>query len=263
MNEKNEIYGIARCSTSKQDVEYEITELVKKGVPKENIFIEYITGKADLDKRVELDKLFKIVKPGISKIVATDITRIARNPKTFYEILEFIENNNLCLEIGTLICDCRNSELDIMTSTMLQVLSVFASFDIKMKTFQIKLGLRNAKEKNVKLGRKAITKKTLENAGFTVSTSAKPTEIVTEQFPSKGSELLKGSIIKLYTETENTRVSKKVPDLTNKSLSQVKSLLKNLNLNYSVTGSGTVVSQEPIANTQVEEGTVVKITLGN
>lgn len=163
MNEKNEIYGIARCSTSKQDVEYEITELVKKGVPKENIFIEYITGKADLDKRVELDKLFKIVKPGISKIVATDITRVARNPKTFYEILEFIENNNLCLEIGTLICDCRNSELDIMTSTMLQVLSVFASFDIKMKTFQIKLGLRNAKEKNVKLGRKAITKKTLEN----------------------------------------------------------------------------------------------------
>ena len=109
----------------------------------------------------------------------------------------------------------------------------------------------------------AEAKKTLENAGFTVSTSAKSTEVVTEQFPSKGSELLKGSIIKLYTETENTRVSKKVPDLTNKSLSQVKSLLKNLNLNYSVTGSGTVVSQEPIANTQVEEGTVVKITLGN
>ena len=108
----------------------------------------------------------------------------------------------------------------------------------------------------------AEAKKTLENAGFTVSTSAGSKEIVTEQFPTKGSELLKGSIIKLYTETENTRVSKQVPDLTNKSLSQVKSALKNLNLNYSVTGSGTVVSQDPIANTQVEEGTVVKITLG-
>ena len=33
-------YGIARCSTTKQDVEYEITELMKKGVKKENIFIE-------------------------------------------------------------------------------------------------------------------------------------------------------------------------------------------------------------------------------
>lgn len=163
MNDINEVYGIARCSTSKQDVEYEINELVKKGVPKENIFIEYISGKADLNKRTELDKLFKIVKPGISKIIATDITRIARNPKTFYEILEFIENNKLCLEIGSLVCDCRNNELDIMTSTMLQVLSVFASFDLKMKKFQIKLGLKNAVDKGVKLGRKPVTKKTLEN----------------------------------------------------------------------------------------------------
>lgn len=163
MNDTNEVYGIARCSTSKQDVEYEINELVKKGVPKENIFIEYISGKADLNKRTELDKLFKIVKPGISKIIATDITRIARNPKTFYEILEFIENNRLCLEIGSLVCDCRNDELDIMTSTMLQVLSVFASFDLKMKKFQIKLGLKNAVDKSVKLGRKPVTKKTLEN----------------------------------------------------------------------------------------------------
>ncbi len=109
----------------------------------------------------------------------------------------------------------------------------------------------------------AEAKKTLENAGFTVSTSAKSTDIVKEQFPAKGSELVKGSIIKLYTESENTRVSKQIPDLTNKSFSQVKSILKNLNLNYSVTGSGVVVSQDPIANTQVEEGTVVKITLGN
>lgn len=163
MNDTNEVYGIARCSTSKQDVEYEINELVKKGVPKENIFIEYISGKADLNKRTELDKLFKIVKPGISKIIATDITRIARNPKTFYEILEFIENNRLCLEIGSLVCDCRNDELDIMTSTMLQVLSVFASFDLKMKKFQINLGLKNAIDKGVKLGRKPVTKKTLEN----------------------------------------------------------------------------------------------------
>lgn len=105
--------------------------------------------------------------------------------------------------------------------------------------------------------------KTLENAGFTVSTSASSTEIVTEQFPAKGSELVKGSIIKLYTENENTRVSNQVPDLTGKSLSQVKSILKNLNLNYSVSGTGSVVSQEPIGGTQVEEGTVIKITLGN
>lgn len=159
----NEVYGIARCSTNKQDVQYEITELIKKGVPKENIFIEYISGKADLTKRTELDKLMKIVKPGISRIVATDITRVARNPKTFYEIMEFVETNKLCLEIGTLRADCRNDELDIMTSTMLQVLSIFASFDLKMKVFQIKLGLKNAVEQGKTLGRKPLTKESLEN----------------------------------------------------------------------------------------------------
>ena len=163
MENEKEVYGIARCSTNKQDVEYEITELVKKGVPRENIFIEYITGKADLSKRTELEKLFKIVKPGISKIVATDITRIARNPKTFYEVLEFCETNKLCLEIGTLKADCRNDELDIMTSTMLQVLSIFASFDLKMKVFQIKLGLKNTVDHGTKLGRPFLTKKDLEN----------------------------------------------------------------------------------------------------
>lgn len=163
MDDINETYGIARCSTNKQDVQYEITELVKKGVPKQNIFIEYITGKADLSKRIELDKLFKIVKPGISRIVATDITRVARNPKTFYEILEFIENNKLCLEIGTLRVDCRTDEMDIMTSTMLQVLSIFASFDLKMKVFQIKLGLKNAVDEGKKLGRPVVTKKDLED----------------------------------------------------------------------------------------------------
>ena len=163
MTDNSETYGIARCSTQRQDVEYEINELIKKGVPKENIFIEYITGKADLSKRTELDKLMKIVKPGISKIVATDITRIARNPKTFYEIMEFIENNKLCLEVGTLVADCRNDEMDIMTSTMLQVLSIFASFDLKMKVFQIKLGLKNAVDKGIKLGRPVVTKEKLEN----------------------------------------------------------------------------------------------------
>ncbi len=109
----------------------------------------------------------------------------------------------------------------------------------------------------------AEAKKLLEKNGFTCSTSADSSDIVTQQYPVKGSELVKGSIVKLYTETENTRVSKQVPDLIGKSASQVKNLLKERNLNYLILGSGTVVSQDPIANTSVEEGTVIKVTLGN
>lgn len=109
----------------------------------------------------------------------------------------------------------------------------------------------------------AEAKKLLEKAGFTCSTSANSTALVTEQYPIKGSQLMKDSIVKLYTETENTRVSKKVPDLINKNLSQVKTILKEKNLNLSFSGSGTVISQDPIADTSVEEGTIVRVTLGN
>ena len=104
-------------------------------------------------------------------------------------------------------------------------------------------------------------KKILEGAGFTCSTSAKSTDLVTEQYPKKGTQLLQGSIVKLYSAEENTRVSKSVPDLLSKSLSQVKNLLKEKNLNLNYTGSGTVISQDPIAGTSVEEGSIVKVTL--
>lgn len=109
----------------------------------------------------------------------------------------------------------------------------------------------------------AEAKKLLEKQGFTCSTSAKSTDLVTAQYPVKGSQLTKGSVVKLYTETENTRVSKQVPNLIGKNLSQVKNLVKEKNLNVSVTGSGVVVSQDPIAGTSVEEGTIIRVTLGN
>ena len=40
MNENNKIFGYCRCSTneSKQDVEYQIKELIENGVKKENIY---------------------------------------------------------------------------------------------------------------------------------------------------------------------------------------------------------------------------------
>lgn len=104
-------------------------------------------------------------------------------------------------------------------------------------------------------------KKILERAGFVCSTSGNSSDIIKDQYPVKGSSLLKNSIVKLYTESEDTRISTQVPNLIGKNLSQVKALLKEKNLNVSITGSGTVVSQDPIENTSVQEGTIVKVTL--
>ena len=111
---------------------------------------------------------------------------------------------------------------------------------------------------------KTITEaeKILNEKGFTtkISTSNdKNSTLVVDQVPTPGVSLSEGSIIMLYD--QDTRTSTTVPDLTGKSKYQATTELKNANLNISVEGSGTVVSQDPPKGSNVDAGTVVKITL--
>ena len=111
---------------------------------------------------------------------------------------------------------------------------------------------------------KTITEaeKILTKAGFNtkISTSNdKNSTIVVEQVPKPGVALSQGSIIMLYD--QDTRTSATVPDLTGKSKYQATTELRNSNLNISVEGTGTVVSQDPPKGSNVDAGTVVKVTL--
>lgn len=67
----------------------------------------------------------------------------------------------------------------------------------------------------------------------------------------------------LYTEENAVRTSTTVPKLDGLTATQAANSLKAKNLNISIEGSGIVVSQEPATGTSVEQGSVVKITLGN
>ncbi len=107
--------------------------------------------------------------------------------------------------------------------------------------------------------------KVLTNAGFkvkSVTSQNKNETTVSDQVPKPGVSLSKDSIIMLYDNTNTARTSVTVPDLTFKRLQHKhKNALHSLNLNVSIDGTGTVVSQDPPANSKIEEGTVVKITL--
>ena len=116
--------------------------------------------------------------------------------------------------------------------------------------------LSNVKNKTV-----AEAKKILEKQGFVCEISGNEDDIVSEQMPVAGTSLLEDSIIKLYTEDNDTRVSQTVPNLKGMSLSEAKVALKNKNLNIKYTGSGKVTSQDITAGTSVEEGTVVSVVL--
>lgn len=108
----------------------------------------------------------------------------------------------------------------------------------------------------------AEAEKVLTSAGFTVktfSTADKNSTIVKDQMPKPNASLTKGSIIVLYDQDSRTSVT--VPDLTNKSQYQATTELRNSNLNISVEGTGTVVSQDPPKGSNVDAGTIVKVIL--
>lgn len=107
----------------------------------------------------------------------------------------------------------------------------------------------------------AEARKILEKQGFECITDGNDDEIVTDQMPVAGTALIEGSIIKLYTESSDTRMSQTVPNLKGMSLSEAKAALNNKNLNIKYTGSGKVTSQDIISGTKVEEGTVINVVL--
>ena len=79
--------------------------------------------------------------------------------------------------------------------------------------------------------------------------------------PVEGTQLIDGAVVKLYTEDNDTRVSQTVPNLKGMSLSEAKAALKNKNLNIKYSGTGKVTSQDMIAGSKVEEGTVITVVL--
>lgn len=110
----------------------------------------------------------------------------------------------------------------------------------------------------------AEAKKILEAAGFTCRFSGTDTSlVVSDQVPKPGTSLSNGAIVNIYTSGNEARVSAQVPNLKGMTYAKAKNALKAKNLNISVSGTGTVLSQDPMAGTSVEEGTIVNITLVN
>ena len=106
--------------------------------------------------------------------------------------------------------------------------------------------------------------KTLKEAGFKVKTYVDGdanTILVEDQNPKPGSSLPKNSLIVLYGEGSTTSTSVVVPDLKGMNASQATSTLQSKNLNINIEGSGTVITQDYMANEQVPEGTIIKVTL--
>lgn len=110
----------------------------------------------------------------------------------------------------------------------------------------------------------AEAEKILKNAGFTTKSYVNGDSnnlLVADQTPKPGAYLKKNSIIVLYGEGSDVATSVAVPDLKGMNASQASNALKSKNLNISIEGSGIVISQDYSKDEQVQEGTIIKVTL--
>ena len=146
-----------------------------------------------------------------------------------------------------------------MLSEILPYLGVPSSVDATSANSDNLITVPEVRNKTV-----AEAEKDLKAAGFTVKTYVNGDAnsiLVQDQNPKPGSSLPKNSVIILYGENSTVSTSVTVPDLKGMNYSQAFNALKAKNLNISVEGSGTVISQDYSKDSSVPEGTIIRVTL--
>lgn len=157
-------WGYARCSTNHQDAEYEIQTLLSLGVPKEHIYIEYVSGRKTRDQRPKYDELMsELEKHSGAELYATDLVRLARNVLDMVELVLKIPELKIKLVVAGFVVDCRDGKpMDIYSEMILMVFGLLGNFQARLHNniASIKLNqMRN--NKDAKLGRPEVSHDTL------------------------------------------------------------------------------------------------------
>lgn len=123
------IYGYARCSTNedKQDINRQIRELKAAGA--QEVVFEYEHGDAKVKKNLQM--LLETTAEG-DTIITLEVSRLSRSTKQLCDIIDIIREKHLRLVIvGSITIDCRNGELDAMSSAFLKMAGVFSELEYR------------------------------------------------------------------------------------------------------------------------------------
>ena len=152
----NKIYGYARCSTNedKQDINRQIRELKAAGA--EEVIFEYEHGDAKVKQN--LNMLLDAAEEG-DTIITLEVSRLSRSTQQLCEIVEVIKRKKLRLIIvGSITVDCRNGDIDPMSQAFIQMSAVFSELELSIIRARVRSGMRNAREKGARIGRRPTTK---------------------------------------------------------------------------------------------------------
>ena len=149
-------YGYARCSTNedKQDINRQIRELKAAGA--QEVIFEYEHGDAKVKKNLQM--LLETAAEG-DTIITLEVSRLSRSTKQLCDIIDIIREKHLRLVIvGSITIDCRNGELDAMSSAFLKMAGVFSELELQMIRARVRSGMANAAIKGKRIGRPQTTK---------------------------------------------------------------------------------------------------------
>jgi DNA invertase Pin-like site-specific DNA recombinase len=148
------IYGYGRVSTNKQELDIQVKSLKEAGATK--IYKEKISGaKAD---RKELNKMLKEIKAG-DTLVVTKADRIARSLSQLEAFVLGLTSRGIAVHILNMGLFTAESMDNPITKLLFQVLGSFAEFERSMILERTQEGIKDAREKGVKFGRKSKTYK--------------------------------------------------------------------------------------------------------
>lgn len=146
-------YGRASTNESKQDISRQIRELKAAGA--DQVMFEYEHGDAAVKE--SLNALLSMAQEG-DTIITLEVSRLSRSTQQLCQIIDIIKDKHLCLVIvGSITIDCRNGEIDPMSSAFLKMAGVFAELELQMIRARVKSGMANAKAKGKRIGRPETT----------------------------------------------------------------------------------------------------------
>lgn len=156
MNEKNRIFGYIRVSTISQNIDRQLEEMLKIGIKKRNIYIDYQSGKDFQRENYQLLK-HKLKKNDL--LIVKSIDRLGRNYEMIIaewsDITKKIQADIFVIDFPLLDTRIDKDNLvgRFISDIVLQVLSFVAQNERENIRARQAEGIRIAKEKGVHLGR--------------------------------------------------------------------------------------------------------------
>lgn len=154
-------YAYARVSTKGQNLDRQIIDLVKEGIKKKNIFIDKESGK-DFN-RCAYKKLYRKLKEG-DLLIIKSLDRLGRDYKLIKEEwnkITLTKKANIKVIDMPLLCTYNSYYGQQMLNTLitnlaLELLAYLAEYERNCIKQRQKEGIKAAKDRGVKFGRKPI-----------------------------------------------------------------------------------------------------------